>query len=151
MKSELLQEGRLHQVDHAAIARVELADERAEGTHVVAEETVRLRGVGNVAVAAAGNRAERVDRLLEIFGSDLPVLRLVAEIGNEENGNVGGNVHDVLFEVLDGFQLTRRRNQQNHFARIHDENARVTPLVNVDAARPRVISHHIDSPRLPNT
>lgn len=105
METELLQEGRLHQVDHAAIARVKLADQCAEGTHVVAEETVRLRRVGDVAVAAVGNRAERVNRLLKILGSDLPVLRLVSEVGDEKNGNVRGNVHDVLLKILDGLQL----------------------------------------------
>ena len=105
VEAELLQEGRLHQVDHAAIARVKLADQCAEGTHVVAEETVRLCRVGDVAVAAVGNRAERVDRLLKILGSDLPVLRLVSEVGNEKNGNVRGNVHDVLLKILDGLQL----------------------------------------------
>ena len=118
VEAELLQEGRLHQVDHAAIARVKLADQCAEGTHVVAEETVRLRRVGeateeiarlcrvgDVAVAAVGNRAERVNRLLKILGSDLPVLRLVSEVGDEKNGNVRGNVHDVLLKILDGLQL----------------------------------------------
>lgn len=105
VETELLQEGRLHQVDHAAIARVKLADQCAEGTHVVAEETVRLRRVGDVAVAAVGNRAERVNRLLKILGSDLPVLRLVSEVGDEKNGNVRGNVHDVLLKILDGLQL----------------------------------------------
>lgn len=105
VETELLQEGRLHQVDHAAIARVKLADQCAEGTHVVAEETVRLRRVGDVAVAAVGNRAERVNRLLKILGSDLPVLRLVSEVGDEKNGNVRGNVHGVLLKILDGLQL----------------------------------------------
>lgn len=105
VETELLQEGRLHQVDHAAIARVKLADQCAEGTHVVAEETVRLRRVGDVAVAAVGNRAERVNRLLKILGSDLPVLRLVSEVGDEKNGNVRGNVHDILLKILDGLQL----------------------------------------------
>ena len=46
-----------------------------------------------------------VNERLQLFWRDFPGIELIAEVGDDENGDMNGNARDVSFEVFNGVEL----------------------------------------------
>lgn len=104
VQAKLLQHRRLDELNHAATAFVQFAEHRAECTQF-REQLGGLRRIVRFGLWKRRKLRIVVNERLQLFWRDFPGIELIAEVGDDENGDMNGNARDVSFEVFNGVEL----------------------------------------------